>query len=127
MRDYEVVFIFDAVLERAAIDQKLERFGQLITAGGKGEIQAVDHWGKRSLAYPIKKHDSGTYVIVRFRADPSNLDEFHRIVKLDESVLRHLVVLSEGELPPPKVVAPTRRAGDEEEEGAEESTEGEDE
>lgn len=127
MRDYEVVYIFDPALERPAIEQKLERFHQVITAAGKGEITAVDHWGKRSLAYPVKKHESGYYVVVRFRADPSNLDELHRVVKLDESVLRHLVVLSEGELPAPKVAAPAAKAGEEQEEGEAEPSEGEEE
>lgn len=125
MRDYEIVYIFDASLDRSAIEQKLERFHPLITAGGKGEIQAVEHWGKRPLAHPVKKQTSGYYVVVQFRADPANLDEFQRILKLDEGVLRHLVVLSEGPLPPPreKVAARTGRP----EEDEEDEDEGEDE
>jgi len=105
MRDYEIVYIFDSVLDRSAIDQKLERFNQLATGNGGGEIVAVEHWGKRQLAYPIKKHDNGYYVVVQFRTDPTNLPEFERAIKLDEQVLRHLVVLSEGELPTPRSAA----------------------
>jgi small subunit ribosomal protein S6 len=101
MRDYEIVYIFDSVLDRSVIDQKLERFNQLATGNGGGEVLAVEHWGKRQLAYPIRKHDNGYYVVVQFRTDPTNLPEFERAIKLDEQVLRHLVVLSEGELPTP--------------------------
>jgi small subunit ribosomal protein S6 len=105
MHDYEIVYIFDSVLDRSVIDQKLERFNQLATGSGGGEILAVEHWGKRQLAYPIKKHDNGYYVVVQFRTDPTNLPEFERAIKLDEQVLRHLVVLSEGELPTPRSAA----------------------
>lgn len=102
MRDYEVVFIFDSALDRTIIDQKLERFNELAIVGNGGEIIAVEHWGKRQLAYPIKKHDNGYYVVVQFHTHPDALPEFERAIKLDEQVLRHLVVLSEGELPAPQ-------------------------
>ena len=102
MRDYEIVYIFDSALDRSAIDQKLERFDELAIGSDGGEIVAVEHWGKRQLAYPIKKHDNGYYVVVQLRTVPTNLPEFERAIKLDEQVLRHLVVLSEGELPLPR-------------------------
>ena len=101
MRDYEIVYIFDSVLDRSVIDQKLERFNQLGTGDAGGEVTAVEHWGKRQLAYPIKKHDNGYYVVVQFRTSAESLPEFERAIKLDEDVLRYLVVLSEGELPTP--------------------------
>jgi small subunit ribosomal protein S6 len=117
MRDYEIVYIFESTLEQSAIEDKLERFNQLATGNGGGEIVAVEHWGKRQLAYPIKKHDNGYYVVVQFRTDPNSLPEFERAIKLDEQVLRHLVVLSEGELPAPRSTAATgeRFRGDDEE------------
>lgn len=101
MRDYEIVYIFDSTLDRSVIDEKLDRFNQLATGNGGGEILAVEHWGKRQLAYPIQKRDNGYYVVVQFRTSPESLPEFERAIKLDEQVLRHLVVLSEGELPRP--------------------------
>lgn len=126
MRDYEVVYIFDSNLERPAIEQKLERLNSLITADGKGEIQSVEHWGKRPLAYPVQKQTNGYYVVVQFRAEPSNLDEFQRVAKLDDAVLRHLVVLSEGPLPPPRerAAVPAARPADDDDE--EDDGEGED-
>jgi len=119
MRDYEIVYIFDSALDRSVIDQKLERFNQLVAGDGKGEIVALEHWGKRQLAYPIRKHDNGYYVVVQFRTAPENLPEFERAIKLDEAVLRHLVVLSEGELPTPRSAVEARsdfRSADDEEE-----------
>ncbi len=101
MRDYEIVYIFDSVLDRSVVDQKLERFNQLATGNSGGEVTAVEHWGKRQLAYPIKKHENGYYVVVQFRTTAESLPEFERAIKLDEDVLRYLVVLSEGELPTP--------------------------
>ena len=96
MRLYEVVYIFDAVLDEAAINLKLESFHQLVT-GKDGEVTAVDHWGNRQLAYPIDKKKTGYYVVAQVNGDPTALPEFERALKLDESLLRYLVVLNEGE------------------------------
>jgi small subunit ribosomal protein S6 len=96
VRLYETVYIFDAVLDEAAINLKLEGYHKLAT-GSEGEVTAVDHWGIRQLAYPIDKKKTGYYVVAQFNGDPMALPEFERILKLDESLLRYLVVLSEGE------------------------------
>ena len=96
MRLYEVVYIFDAVMDETAINEKLERYHALVT-GADGEVTAVDHWGARQLAYPVEKKKTGYYVVAQFNGDPEALPEFERALKLDESVLRYLVVLNEGE------------------------------
>ncbi len=59
------------------------------------------HWGKRELAYPIDDEKNGYYVVAQFSAPPEVLTGFERTLKLDEDLLRHLVVISEGELPTP--------------------------
>ena len=96
MRDYELVVIFHPALGEDAIQQKLERFHGLVSGGG-AEIRVVDHWGGRRLAYPIQKHTSGYYVVTQFFGDPTSLPELERIMKLDEGVLRYLIVLNEGQ------------------------------
>ena len=96
MRLYEVVYIFDAVLDETAINQKLERYHELVT-GSEGEVTAVDHWGTRQLAYPIGKKKTGYYVVAQLNSEPESLPEFERVLKLDEGLLRYLVVLNEGE------------------------------
>ena len=112
-KPYEVVYIFDSVLEEAAINQKLEQFHALIAVDG-AEAPVVNHWGKRTLAYPIRKRETGYYVVANFQADPTQLPEFERAIKLDEGVLRHLVVLDEFDYTPSR--APTDRKEEEEEE-----------
>jgi small subunit ribosomal protein S6 len=96
VRLYEVVYIMDAALDEAGINEKLERYHQL-AIGDEGEVTAVDHWGTRQLAYPIEKKKTGYYVVAQFKGDPSALPEFERVLKLDEEILRYLVVLNEGE------------------------------
>lgn len=101
MRDYEVVYIFKSALGTEDIDARLQRYHEKILAVDGSEITAVEHWGKRQLAYPIDRNDNGYYVVAQFSTEPSALPEFERLLKLDEEVLRHLVVLSEGELAVP--------------------------
>jgi small subunit ribosomal protein S6 len=113
-RRYETVYIFDPALEEPAIAEKLEKFHAQLTKDGKGTITNVAQWGKRTLAFPIKKKDSGSYVVAQFEAAADLLPEYERAVKLDEGVLRFLVVVSEGL--PAKPVAPAAVAPPEEEE-----------
>jgi small subunit ribosomal protein S6 len=105
-RHYETVYIFDPALEEAAINEKLERFHGQLTKDSKGSITNVAHWGKRTLAFPIKKKESGSYVVAQFDAPAELLPEYERAVKLDEAVLRFLVVASEGLPAKPEVAAP---------------------
>ena len=111
-RPYEVVYIFDPALDEETINQKLTHFHSLVLAPG-AEAPQVNHWGKRTLSYPIRKKDTGYYVIATFSALGTALPEFERAVKLDESVLRFLVVVNEGAQPVP-VAAPKGEEDDEE-------------
>ena len=113
MREYEIVYIFDPVLTEDQINERLEQFHAQITESG-GEITAVDHWGKRQLAYPINKKTSGYYVVVQFTAEASILPELERVLKLDDDLVRYLIVLSEGEPTAPMSNA-TREPGEDDE------------
>ncbi len=93
MRPYEIVYVLDSALEREAVDEKLDSFHAVLG----GEITAVDHWGVRRLAYPIRKSNAGYYVVVHVRADPVALPEFERLLRLDEETMRYLIVLNEGQ------------------------------
>ncbi len=94
-RHYEIVYIFDPALEEPAVTERLTRFHALLG----GAQPTVNHWGKRTLAYSIKRKDTGYYVVEQFEIDPTLLPEFERAVKLEEGVLRFLVVQMEGEMP----------------------------
>jgi small subunit ribosomal protein S6 len=111
-RQYEVVYIFDSALEEAAINERLARFHSLIQRPGV-EAPQVSHWGKRTLAYPIKKHETGYYVVAKFDVDGTALPEFERAIKLDEGVLRFLVVVNEGAQPVPVTTGKTDEEEDE--------------
>ena len=97
MRDYEVVYILRPSITEDEATEKLDKFHALATRLGESEVVAVDHWGVRQLAYEIEDEGQGYYVVAHFTAKPAALAEFERIVKLDDEVLRYLVVLSEGE------------------------------
>lgn len=99
-RRYEVVYIFDSALEEPAVNERLARFHALL---GEGTEVAVNHWGKRTLTYPIKRRETGYYVVSKFEAATEKLPEFERAIKLDESVVRFLVVLAEEEPAAPRV------------------------
>ena len=96
MRLYEMVYIFDATLDEDGVNKKLEKFHPLVL-GKSGEVVAVDHWGVRQMAYPVKKHSSGYYVVAQIRAESDGLPEFERVLRLDVELLRYLIVLNEGE------------------------------
>jgi small subunit ribosomal protein S6 len=129
MRLYEIVYIFDASLDEDAINRRLEKYHGLATAGA-GEVRAVDHWGIRQLAYPIRRKRTGYYVVAQFTADPSSLVEMERVLKLDEDLMRFLIVLNEGEpTSGMSIVAqrPVVERGEDEEDEEEEEEEDEDE
>ena len=77
VRPYEVVYIFDSALEEPAVNERLARFHALIQQPG-AEAPQVNHWGKRTLAYPIRKHETGYYVVAKFETEGSLLPEFER-------------------------------------------------
>lgn len=112
-RRYEAVYIFDSTLEDAAIQERLSRFSALLQST---EEIAVDHWGRRQLAYKIGPRETGYYVVAHFHADPVVLPEFERALKLDEGVVRYLITLYEHEVGAPPVTeeegTKARRSGD---------------
>ena len=116
-RRYEAVYIFDSTLEDAAIQEKLTRFHGLL--GSKQEI-AVDHWGRRQLAYKIGTRDTGYYVVAKFHAEPSTLPEYERAMKLDDGVVRYLITIYEHEVGAPAMseeeLAASRRQDDDDDE-----------
>jgi small subunit ribosomal protein S6 len=120
LRDYEIVYIFHPSLEEDAVNEKLTRFHALVAGEDGGEIAAVDHWGRRQLAYPIEDQTSGYYVVTHFSTDGTRLPEFERILTLDEELLRYLIVVNEGDLATTPVPPAPKREEDEEGDEAEE-------
>jgi small subunit ribosomal protein S6 len=98
VRDYEAVYIFDSALEESTVNEKLDRFHGLIAGDAGGEVTEVDHWGRRQLAYPLRKQQNGYYVVTHFRSEAERLPEFERLLKLDDGLLRYLIVVNEDNL-----------------------------
>jgi small subunit ribosomal protein S6 len=98
LRPYEAVYIFDSALEDGVIAEKLAKHQGLLSLA---EEATIDNWGRRQLAYQIKKRETGYYVVSRFMTDPTKLPEFERSLKLDDGVLRYLISLYENELGAP--------------------------
>lgn len=98
MKLYETTIIYDPGLEEARINEELERVtGPIAQAGG--EVVEVQRWGKKKLAYNIKKRRDGTYIHVKHKSPAPLISEMDRRFRLNESVLRHLTVLAPKESP----------------------------
>ena len=91
MNRYELTYIIDTVLEESARKELIEKFNQLIVANG-GEVEKVDEWGKRRLAYAIDYKTEGYYVLTTFKANPDVPREIERNLQINDSILRYLVV-----------------------------------
>ncbi len=91
LRTYEMMVIYDSGLEDENVDEKVKRLEEHIRNGG-GNAGDVSRWGKRKLAYPIGKKESGNYLVVPFTLSAEKLEDLERGLKLDEQVLRYLVI-----------------------------------
>jgi small subunit ribosomal protein S6 len=91
MRPYEVVIIYEPTLEEDAVRSAVDRSTELIRSRG-GNPGRVDRWGKRRLAYEIRHHREGYYVLVEATAEPEVMNELDRSLFLADEVLRHKVV-----------------------------------
>ena len=92
MRNYEIMYILRADLEEEARKAEIEKLSKIITDNG-GEVSKVDEsMGLRELAYPIKKESKGYYVVLKTSMCNEAINEFNRLVNIDNSVLRHLIV-----------------------------------
>ena len=100
LRQYEAVYIFDPGLEDPAINERLDRFHSLL---GKPADLTVDHWGRRQLAYPIGRKETGYYVVARYNADAKQLPEYERALRLDDGIIRYLLTLHDRELGAPEL------------------------
>jgi len=91
LRDYELVFILAPTVEEEQMAGINEGIGSLIQ-NLKGEMGEVKPWGRRRLAYPINGHKEGGYVEMHFKMDPTAAAELERNLRLNEAIIRHLIV-----------------------------------
>jgi small subunit ribosomal protein S6 len=94
VRKYEVIFIVKPLEEEEATNAVIEKFSKLIVDNG-GTIDKEDRWGKKRLAYEIKDCTDGYYCLLYITCEPACVAEVDRVMKLNDSLLKHMIVKSE--------------------------------
>ncbi|MCX7845936.1 MAG: 30S ribosomal protein S6 [Dictyoglomaceae bacterium] len=92
MRNYELMCLIRPELTEDEIQSLSQEIQKDMQSLG-GEVKNVDLWGKRNLAYPIKKRKEGYYIVYNFLFATTQLKELERRLKLKEDVLRYLLIL----------------------------------
>lgn len=90
MTKYEVMFIINPTLEEEKREVAIEKIKAVIAADG--EVEKVDAWGMRKLAYPIEKKNEGYYVVIEFSASPELPKELDRRLRISDDVMRHIII-----------------------------------
>lgn len=94
MNKYELAVIISASMDEEAIKAELDSIKAMIEKAG-GTIEKVDEWGKRRLAYEIKKNNEGFYTFISFDSGSNTPNEVEKRMRIRENVLRYLVVRQE--------------------------------
>ena len=90
MNNYETIMIINSNLEEAVIKSTIEKVNDLIAKNGK--VESTEEWGKKKLAYPIKKQNEGYYVLINFSSNPDFIDELERVYGITDEIIKHIVV-----------------------------------
>ncbi len=91
LRAYEVMVILDPSLDERTVAPSLDTYLNVVRQDG-GQVESVDVWGKRRLAYEINKSAEGIYAVIDLKAEPATVKELDRQLSLNESVLRTKVI-----------------------------------
>ena len=95
MTFYETIFIVKTDLGDEALAERVAWVTDIIKSNG-AEVINVEQWGKKRLAYQVKKQKHGIYVLMHYEGDPKVVPELERNFKLSEDILKHLTVKLEG-------------------------------
>lgn len=96
LRQYELTYLISDVVPESDLNKVTGKIGGYISAL-KGSVEKEEIWGRRKLAYPIKKQDFATYVTINFSVSPEFTAELEREIRLTNEVLRHLLIVQEVE------------------------------
>ena len=91
MKAYELLFFVDPTLDAETRLAVMKRIDTTI-AEGNGKVDNVDEWGKRKLAYEINDLTEGDYTLIKFHADPTQIAELDRVMRIPDAVIRHMIV-----------------------------------
>ena len=91
MHEYELLVVLNPDIPEEDMPAAIDRVTGAISSRG-GEIENVDPWGRRRLAYPIKRHIEGNYVLTNLRLDPGRTHELESSFMISDDILRHMLI-----------------------------------
>lgn len=91
IREYETLYIVSPELDRSGIDNLNNKFKSIIQENG-GKVIKLTRWGKRDLAYKIKKFSQGFYVHINYFGEGRTVNELQRNLRLNEKILRYMTI-----------------------------------
>lgn len=92
LQKYETIFVVDSLLKTEEIEAIITKYEKFVSDNG-GDINAIEKWGKKRLAYEIKKRQYGYYVLIRFDGPGGMIKQLEREYRLNESILRYMTLL----------------------------------
>ena len=107
MRLYECVIIGRQDVSSGHFEELVNEFCSIIEKDG-GSIKKREYWGLRSLAYRIKKNRKGHYILLNFETSPKTLNEFERVMGLNEDILRFMTIVIDAVEENPSVMMQTK-------------------
>ncbi|HEY9722400.1 MAG TPA: 30S ribosomal protein S6 [Oscillatoriaceae cyanobacterium] len=94
LRNYETMYIVKPTLDEDSVDAVAKKVDDQI-AGVGGSVDKTEKRGRKRLAYEVKDFKDGFYVLTEFKADPAQITELERLFRLNDDVIRHLIIRQE--------------------------------
>jgi small subunit ribosomal protein S6 len=90
MNKYETIFIINTEVGEENVKALVEKFKNMLETSA--QLENIDEWGKRKLAYPINDLNDGYYVLANFSAEPSFPQELERVYKITDGIIKYMVI-----------------------------------
>ena len=91
MKAYELLFFMNPTTSKDTREAVMQRIQSTIVDNG-GEIDNIEDWGTRKLAFEVEKLTEGDYTLIDFHTDPTQIEELNRVLRITDTVIRHMVV-----------------------------------
>ena len=93
MKKYEMLYILSTELSDEAKEEIIAKFENVVKENG-GNVEKVDKWGVKKLAYPINYKEEGYYVLMTFECDVNLITELKRVARITDGILRRLITVA---------------------------------
>ncbi len=90
LKKYETIFIINSEVGEESTKALVEKFKTMLETSA--QLESIDEWGKRKLAYEIDDKNEGYYVLANFSAEPSFPAELERVYKITEGILKYIII-----------------------------------